>query len=56
MNGGGWWWPGFLIQLAVFLTLIMGFIWWATHWALRHIDKRIDEQMQAYRDRDKEDM
>ena len=51
----GWWWPGFLVQLGIFLTLVMAFIWWFTNWALRHIDKRIDEQLKAEREATKDE-
>jgi hypothetical protein len=40
---GGWWWPGLLIQLAVFLTVVCGFVWWATWWSVNHVEKHIDK-------------
>lgn len=49
---GGWWWPGFLIQLAIFLTLVMGMTWALTRWTFRHMDERIDERIHEHEDHD----
>ena len=44
MSSGGWWWPGFLIELAIFLTLLMAFTWWLTNWLLRRSDSQFEER------------
>jgi hypothetical protein len=48
---GGWWWPGFLIQLAVFLTLVMGMTWALTRWTFRHMDEHIDARIRDHEHR-----
>jgi hypothetical protein len=41
-----WWWPGFLIELAIFITLMLLLTWWLMHWAGRQVDE-LDAEIKA---------
>ena len=43
MNGDGWWWPGFLIQLGIFIVIAMVFAWAMSWWLLSRVERRVRE-------------
>jgi uncharacterized iron-regulated membrane protein len=38
-----WWWPGFLIELALFLLVVFGIMWLLLERLARHLDRHLDE-------------
>ena len=45
---GGWWWPGLLIEVVLFLILVMAATWFLTKWTFRHMDELVDERIHEH--------